>query len=136
MRRLAAVSLLALALPAVALATKPPTPGHQGKAAPQVLYILKGTLTAYTAANGASNGSVSLLVKSANRHGTALNGQTLTFPVTPTTKIVTGNGTAVTVSHKGLIQIRGPKKIPSTTNLATALQALTARQVIDQGPAT
>jgi hypothetical protein len=140
MRKLLVVLALALAVPSLALAAKPPVPGNSqqshGKAAPQVMYVLKGTLTAYTAANGTTNGSVSVLVKSANHHGATLRGQTLTFPVASATKVVTGTGTAVAVNDKGLVQIRGPKTIPSTANLATVLQALTARQVIDQGPAT
>jgi hypothetical protein len=139
MRKLFVLFALALAVPGLALAAKPPAPGNSqshGKAAPQVMYVLKGTLTAYTAANGATNGSVSLLVTSANRHGAALKGQTLTFPVASTTKVVTGTATAVTVNDKGLVQIRGPKTVTPAANLATVLQALTARQIIDQGPAT
>jgi hypothetical protein len=139
MRKLLAVLALALGVPSLALAAKPPTPGSQpshGKAAPQVMYVLKGTLTAYTAANGATSGSVSLLVKSANHHGATLKGQTLTFPVASTTKIVTGTATAVTVNNNGLVQIRGPKTVTPAATLAAVLQALTARQVIDQGPAT
>jgi hypothetical protein len=46
-RRTLALLILALAIPAVALATKPQnpsTPTSQSKAAPKVLYVLKGTL--------------------------------------------------------------------------------------------
>ena len=139
MRKLPLFLALALAVPSLALAAKPPAPGNsqgsQGKA-PQVMYVLKGTLTAYTAAAGATNGSVSLLVKSANHHGASLKGQTLTFAVSSGTKVVTGDATAVTVNDNGVVKVRGPKKIAATDNLATVLQALTAKQVIDQGAAS
>src|SRR5216684_1978751 len=136
MRKLLVFLALTLAIPAVALAAKPPVPGSSqashGKA-PQVMYVLKGTLTAYTAAAGATNGSVSLLVKSANHHGASLKGQTLTFAVSSATKVVTGDATAVTVNDNGVVKVRRPKKIAATDILATVLQALTAKQVIDQG---
>lgn len=139
MRKLPLFLALALAIPAVALAAKPPAPGNSqashGKA-PQVMYVLKGTLTAFTAANGTTNGSVSVLVKSANHHGASLTGQTLTFAVSSATKVVTGDAAAVTVNDNGVVKVRGPKKIAATDNLATVLQALTAKQVIDQGAAT
>ena len=97
------------------------------------MYVLKGTLTAFTAASGTTNGSVSLLVKSANHHGASLKGQTLTFAVSATTKVVTEGGAPVTVNDDGLVQVRGPKRIAATDSLAEVLQALTARHVVDQG---
>ena len=136
MRKLPVLLALALAVPTAALAAKPPAPGNSQGKAPQVMYVLKGTLTAYTAAAGATNGSVSLLVKSANHHGASLKGQTLTFAVSSSTKVVTGDATAVTVNDNGVVKVRGPKKIAATDNLATVLQALTAKQVIDQGAAS
>ena len=136
MRKLPLFLALALAVPSLALAAKPPAPSNSQGKAPQVMYVLKGTLTAYTAAAGATNGSVSLLVKSANHHGASLKGQTLTFAVSSSTKVVTGDATAVTVNDNGVVKVRGPKKIAATDNLATVLQALTAKQVIDQGAAS
>ena len=142
MRKLILLAVVVLALPTLALAAKPASPGKSqephGKAAatPKVMYVLKGTLTAFMAANGTTNGSVSLLVKSANHHGASLKNTTLTFAVSATTKVVTGKNTSVTINDKGLIQVRGPKKIGATDNLATVLQALTAKKVIDQGPAS
>jgi hypothetical protein len=139
MRKLLVFLALALAVPTVALAGKPTAPDNSlashGKA-PQVMYVLRGTLTAYIAANGATNGSVSLLVKSANHHGASLKGQTLTFAVSSSTKVVTGDSAAVTVNDNGVVKVRGPKKIAATDDLATVLQALTAKQVIDQGTAS
>ena len=134
MRKLLVVLALVLVVPSVALAAKPSSGSSHGKA-PQVMYVLRGTLTGFTAANGATNGSVSLMVKSSNRHGASLKGQTLTFPVSSSTKVVTGDNAAVTVNDNGIVKVRGPKKIGPTENLATVLQALTAKQVIDQGAA-
>lgn len=147
MRKFILLAVVALALPSLALAAKPASPGKsqephgnaaqsQSKAAPKVMYVLKGTLTAFTAANGQTNGSVSLLVKSANHHGASLKGQTLTFVVSAATKVVTGKNPTLTITDRGLIQVRGPKKIGPTDNLATILQALTAKQIIDQGAAS
>ena len=136
MRKLPVILALALAVPGLALAAKPPAPGNSQSShrkAPQVMYVLRGTLTAYTAADGATNGSASLLVKSANHHGASLKTQTLTFAVSSSTKVVTKDGAAVTVNDNGVVKVRGPKKVGATDNLATVLQALTAKQVIDQG---
>jgi hypothetical protein len=141
MRRLMVVVALALLIPSLAVAAggKPAVSGKSqdshGKAAPKVMYVLKGTLTAFTAASGATNGTVSILVKSANHHGASLKTQTLAFTVSASTKVVTGNGAAVTVTDTGIVKVRGPKKLGPTDNLAAVLQALTAFQVIDQGAA-
>jgi hypothetical protein len=120
---------LALLLPTVALAkNKPSHPGSKGKA-PKVMYVLRGTLTAYTAANGATNGSVTINVTGANHHGASLEGKSLTFAVSSTTKIV---GT-YTANDKGMVKLRGAKAglgDPST------FPALVAWQVIDQADAS
>src|SRR3954463_8902590 len=97
MRMIALLAALALAVPAAALATKPPTPGHStgnnGKAAPKVTYILRGTLSLYTAATETSTGTVTLDVKHANHHGHTLVGKTLQFTLTTATKVVAAGGT-------------------------------------------
>lgn len=141
MTRLLAFLALALVVPSLAFAAKPPTPGNSqatthGKAAPHVMYVLKGTLVAYTAASGTTNGSLVLLVKSANHHGASLKGQTLTLLVSPATRITTKDGAAVTVNDNGVVQLRAPKTIGATDSLASVLQALAAKHVIDQGPAS
>ncbi len=146
MRMIALLAALALAVPAAALATKPPSPGKpdsaskpagalKSKAAPQVRYVLHGTLTAYTAASGAADGSVSVYVKGSNHHAKSLQKQTLTFVVTATTKVVAEGGT-VTIGDRGVVKVRGPKSLAKSTDLATQLQAIAARQVIDQGQPT
>ena len=99
------------------------------------MYVLRGTLTAYTAADAANSGSVSILVSSANRHGASLKTQTLTFALSAKTKIATPGGAALAVNDKGVVKVRGPQRVAATDSLATVLQAITAFQVVDQGPA-
>jgi len=124
------VLALSLLVPAAAVAKgKPANPGSQGKGAPKVMYVLRGTLTGYTAASGATNGTVTITVKAANHHGASLKGQSLTFAVSSQTKVV-GSYTA---NDNGIVKLRGPKAglgDPST------FTSLVAKQVIDQGTAT
>jgi hypothetical protein len=140
-RQLIAAAVLALAVPSMALAAKPPSPGNSqathGKSAPQVMYVLRGTLTAWTPANGVTNGLVTILVKSSNHHGASLKGKTLAFPISSSsTRVVVHGGGTLTVTDKGIVKVRGPKNLAAGQNLPTVLQALTAREVIDQGPAS
>jgi len=147
-QKVAIVAVLALAaLPAAALAAKPVHPatpansnanshanatsttGSSSKAnshasAAKVLFVLRGTLTAYTAASGSTNGSVSIMVKGSNHESSALKGSTLTFAVSSSTKI-TGTFKA---GDNGIVKVRAAKNTPSST-----LTTLTAFQVIDQG---
>jgi hypothetical protein len=128
----------ALAVPAAAFAGKPsPKPSHGGKGQPRVLYILKGTLSAYTAASSGGNGSVTIAVTRSNRHGHALESQSLTFAVSTQTRIVLHDAaTTVTDGDKGIVKIRAPKSV-AAADLPTRLEAATASQVVDQGaPAT
>jgi hypothetical protein len=90
------------------------------------MYVLRGTLTAYSPANGTTNGSVTIMVTGSNHHGASLKGKPLTFAVSSTTKVV---GT-FTANDNGLVKLRGPKAglgDPSTFG------TLVAKQVIDQG---
>jgi hypothetical protein len=142
MKTLTLLAALVLALPAVALADKSPPPGNPGKpghpakneAGPKVKYVLHGTLTSYTAASGTATGSVSLLVKNANHHAHALVGQTLTFTLTADTRVVPHEG-AVTLGDRGTVKLKAPKHLATSADLATQLEALTPKQVVDQGPA-
>ncbi len=145
MKRTVVLLVAALALPGVALA-KAPHPNHgkhkgQGAhtnhshAAPKVVYILKGTLSGYAAYDSATStdGSITIDVKHANRHARALKTLTLTFSVSAKTKIVLHNGTtSISDGDRGIVKIRALKKI-APADLASTLQAVTARQVIDQG---
>jgi len=141
MKRVIPFLLVALLIPGAALAKgKPPTKTNHGKA--KVQYILKGDLSAFTAFSSPStNGSVTILVDSSNRHGRALKGWSLTFTgmVTSNTKVVLDNGvTVITDGDQGIVKVRAPKepKGMSGSDLAAILTALPVRQVIDQGTAS
>jgi hypothetical protein len=131
-----AVAALALALStSVAFAKgKPPTKG--GKSAPNVQYVLKGTLSAYTPYNSSTstNGSITILVNHSNYHGRALKTMSLTFPVSAKTRITYRNGTTLassTATAKGVLKLRAPKKI-APADLAATLQTYNARHIIVQ----
>jgi hypothetical protein len=148
MRKIALFAALALVgVPGGALAAKPlhpatpanssangsanatSTTGTSSKASPKaqnakVMFVLRGALGAYTAASGATNGSIVITVKSSNRSSTLLKNQTLTLPVSSTTKVV---GT-VTSGHNGVVKVRAAKNVSAAT-----LQTLTVFQMIDQG---
>jgi len=132
MKKALLLVIAALALPSVALAAKPATAG--GKGAPKVTYVLKGKLSAYTAYNASTstNGSITITVSSANYHGKALKGQTLTFAVDAKTAVVLNNGAAIADNDNGIVKIRAAKKIASAA-LATTLQASSAKQIVDMG---
>jgi hypothetical protein len=128
---------LALAVPSLALAAKPNPPGKSadahGKAAPKVAYILKGTLSAYTAATSTAPGSITIVVGHSNRHGAALKGQTIVFTVATTTKVVIGqHRTAITDGDKGIVKVRAAKKMSSTDFATFFASHPNASQVIDQ----
>ncbi len=131
MKKALILVIAALALPTVALAAKP-APGGNG--APKVAYILKGKLSAYTAYDKTTmtNGSVTILVGSANYHGKALKGMTLTFAVDAKTTVVLHNHKAIADGDKGMVTIRAAKKI-AAADLATTLQASPAKHIVDMG---
>jgi hypothetical protein len=142
MRKLLPFVIAPLLIPGVALAKgKPPATGtHTNMGKPKVQYILKGDLSAFTAFDSSTNtnGSITILVDSSNRHGRALKGMSLTFTgmVTSNTKVVLGNGlTVITDGDQGMVKVRAPKepKDMSGSDLAAILTALPVRQVIDQG---
>ncbi len=124
----------ALALPtSVALAAK--SAPHEPKGAPKVLYILRGTLSSYSAYDSVTpaNGTITIVVKAANFHGKALRGATLSFPVDAKTRLALRHGvTTVTDGDRGVIKIRAAKRI-APADLATTLQASSARQIVDKG---
>ena len=120
----------ALLVPTVAFAKgKPNDPGSQGKAAPKVMYVLRGTLTAYTPANGTTNGSVTIMVTGANHHGASLKGKSLMFAVSSASKIV---GTFTANDH-GIVKLRGAK---AGLGDSSTFPTLVVWQVIDQHGST
>jgi hypothetical protein len=142
-KKLLVVAALALTVPSLALAAKPPSPGNSqgthGKSAPKVTYLLKGDLSAYTPANGATSGHVTIEIKHANHHAkTLVNTQSpvsVTIAVSSTTKVVMHDGaTTITNGDRGLVKVRLPKNTPAANLVATLQDPTTvARQVIDQG---
>lgn len=144
MKKTLILLVAALALPSVALAKAPH--GHKGthanhsgthtshsKAAPKVMYVLRGTLSSYTAASGDTSGSITIAVAHANRHGRALASQTLTIPVSAKTKISLEDGaTTIADGDHGIVKVKALKKI-AASDLATTLEGGSAFQVVDQG---
>jgi hypothetical protein len=132
-RKTLALLVLALAIPGAALAAKPATHTNQSKAAPKVMYILKGTLSNFTAATTTTNGSISITVARSNFHAHALVGQTLTFVITSSTS-TTLNSATISNNARGIVKFKAPLKVSNTTLMASlAPSQMTARQVIDQG---
>lgn len=138
MKKLLLLAIAALMIPGVALAKG--NPGHggsgtKGKSAPKVMYVLKGTLSGYSAYDSSTStpGSITIVVSRANRHGAALKGQTLTFPTDANTRISLQNGvTTISDNDKGIVKIKAPKRI-AAADLASTLQTYDAKQVVDQG---
>jgi hypothetical protein len=132
MKKALILVIAALAIPSVALAAKPAAPG--GKGNPKVMYVLKGKLSAFTAYDKttSTNGSVTILVGASNYHGKALKGMSLTFAVDAKTKVVLHNHKAIADGDNGIVMIKALKKI-APADLATTLQASSAKQVIDMG---
>jgi hypothetical protein len=92
-----------------------------------VQFVLHGTLSAYTAASGATNGTITLMVKSSNHDPSILKNVSLVFTVTSSTKIVLHDGAPIAPSgDNGIVTLRLAKNNATWTGL-------TAGQVIDQG---
>ena len=105
---------VALALPTSVAFAKGSHPPKGGKSAPKVQYILKGTLSAYTAydSSTSTNGSITIDVKHANYHGKALKSASLTFTLTANSKVSFRHKSSLadsTATAKGVIAIRAPK---------------------------
>ncbi len=113
MKKVLILVFAALMIPSVALAAKP---SHHGpKAPPQVTYVLKGTLSNYTAYNAGTmtNGSVTIAVTAAGPHAKSLKGATLTFAVDAKTKLsLRHHQTTVTNGDTGIIKVRAANKNP------------------------
>jgi hypothetical protein len=132
-RKTLVLLLLALAIPGVALAAKPTKPtSNNGKAAPKVMYVLKGPLSSYTAATSTATGSITIHVNHSNYHARALKGLDVTFTIAANTTVTLRNGTAITDGTRGVVKFRALKNI-TTKGLVSELTAsspMTAFQVI------
>jgi hypothetical protein len=120
---------MALAIPtSVAFAKGPPL--TRGKSAPKVMYVLKGTFSNFQAATSTADGSISITVSHANRHGknltNLLKSDTLTFAVASNTRITFANGTtSLADTAKGMVKFRAPLlRGASEATLAAALPSM------------
>lgn len=129
---LSLVVAAALAAPTAALAAPKPHQQH-GKAQPKVMYVLKGTVTAYAAGS-----SITIDVSASNRHGRVLKNTDVTVNIGPNTKLRLMHGlTTVSVNDNVTVKARAAKvsfKDPTAAaDVTSALAASTAFQIIDKG---
>ena len=130
-RKTLALVAVVLAIASVTFATTAQASKSKGKAAPKVTYILKGTLSSFTAASTTANGSVTINVTHSNYHARALVGQQLTFGVAMTTPTNLMGGTIVD-GARGIVKFRAPLRVSNATLMAalTASTSMTASQVV------
>jgi len=130
-RKTVAVLVLALAIPAAALAAKPSTPTSHGKANPTVMYVLKGTLWSYTAASSTTTGSITINVTHSNYHGRALKNTKVIFTVAASTALTLSKGSSIKDGTRGIVKFRAAKNM-TTSGLLAALapSQTTAFQII------
>jgi hypothetical protein len=145
MKKVLPLLIAALMIPGVALAKGPNSNqgghGNHGKA--KVKYVLKGKLSGYSAYDSATstNGSITIDVARANRHGRVLKDMQLTFTgmVTSSTKIALSDGvTVIADNDRGIVKVRAPREPRdiSAADLASVLTALPVHQIVDQGAAS
>jgi hypothetical protein len=129
MKKLIVFVVVALAIPtSVALAKPPATHTNHSHAAPQVMYVLKGTLSNYIAATSTADGSITITATHSNYHGRALKGVPMTFTVSSSTKITNQNGKAETTvanGTKGTVKFKAPLHVSASAGpLASVLPTL------------
>jgi hypothetical protein len=134
MKKAIALLVVALAIP-TSVAFAKGSPNH-GKSNPMVMYVLKGTLSSYTAATPTTGGSISITVSHSNYHGRLLKNQTLPFQTTMNTRVTFTKGApTITDGAKGVLKFKAPlmRKGATTTTLATTLTtSAKALHIIDQ----
>jgi hypothetical protein len=148
MKRVVPFFLVALLIPAAALAKgKPPTAGtHTNHGKAKVMYVLKGAIYAYTAYDSSTqtNGSITIDVKSSNRHGKLLKDQTgVQITIGPNTKIRLKDGvTSIAAAQPGdlgMVKVRASRLAFKSATLADVQNALLnqpAHMVTDWGLAS
>ena len=142
MKRAIVFLMVALALPtSVALAKSPNAGGNGGgKSAPKVQWILKGTLSSYTAVSDSGNGRISITVKHSNHRARVLKNQTLTFTLMAGKSKVTflrgshANG-EIADGTKGYVVVRAPKRLTGDLTTALPAAALRVHVVVLKAPA-
>jgi hypothetical protein len=133
MKKIIVLLVAAVALPTSVAFAKPSHPTKGGKSNPTVMYVLKGTLTSYTAATADQIGSVTIDVSHSNFHS-SLKGQIMTFDTTMTTRLTFPNGaTTLTPPAKGVLKFKAPLHRKGDSTLVTTLTAnAKALHIIDQ----
>jgi hypothetical protein len=127
MKKIIVFLVAAVALPTSVAFAKPSHPAKGGKSAPKVMYVLKGPLSAYTAATADSTGTITIDVKHSNYHAKALVGSSMTFTLTSKTRVTNGHGAAVTQiadGTKGILKFKAPLRMAKGTDLVTALPTM------------
>ena len=128
MKKIIVFLVAVVALPtSVALAAKPSHPAKGGKSAPKVMYVLKGSLSGYTAATASSTGSITILVKHSNFHAKALVNSSMTFTLTSQTRVTNGHGKAlaqIADNTNGVLKFKAPLRMAKGTDLVTALPTM------------
>src|SRR5438132_673716 len=126
-RRLGVLTIvLALAVPAAGVAA---APIHRVPP-PDMIYVLRGTLSHFVAPQAGANGSVMIFVTGANSAAAAAVGRTLTLRLTSSTTIVYDADGRITDGETGVASIMGSDKrlVPE------ALQGVPVRQLVDGRP--
>ena len=127
MKKVIVLLVVALAIPtSVAFAKSPKASTTHGKSNPRVMYILKGTFTAFTPASSAADGSITINVTHSNFHARALTGP-MQFAVASNTRITFVNGTTTLGPNaRGMVKFRAPLHVALTNGatLATALPTM------------
>lgn len=136
---ISAVAVLSLlALPGAAFASKPTNPGHSSttttivKKVPTVTFVLTGKVTAYTAAVGATAGSITFKESSSNLDKVILNDQTINLATNSKTTVVLHKHIAVAVGDKVIVKVRLAKNSVLAAFTASSPTNV-AFDVVDQG---
>src|SRR5215469_15082297 len=113
-RKTLALVALALAITSVMFATTAQASKSKSKANPKVTYILKGTLSNFTAASATALGSVTINVTHSNFHARALVGQQLTFGISLKTPTNIMGGTIIN-GARGIVKFSAPLRVSNTS---------------------
>jgi hypothetical protein len=101
-----------------------PSCGRASARAKQVSYVLRGTLSDYTAATPAAAGGVTIKVLAGNCIARTFIGTSLTFALAPATRV---HARSISDGDRGALVVRGAKQLD-----ATALAKLVPRLVSDR----
>ena len=133
MKRTIIFLVAALALPTSVALAKPSSPG---RSAPNVQYILRGTLSGYDPT--VTPRQISIMVKHSNYHARALKDQTLTFTLTTKSRVTFMLGShahgQIVDGTKGYITVRAPKRISGDLVTELPNQAKRIHVVVVQAP--